>query len=261
METVFDLPLMSTTNGQLNGRIDWIDDIKVVAGMLMILDHGLLYFGLADSWPRYTITRCVEPLYVFAFGYLIALRPRFSRKRWSQIVLAATLETALHSFRVGYLYFGILANLVVVIPFAPWLAKQSSQNLARMVIATAILSVLPLRGGGVVIDYGPPLLIGQVAFAAWVARGSRRCLRLLFWSWIASLGAAVGLLLLTSHVGPTFWTSTAGHPIAAVVIWALRSRQLSKRVRRSLHWLAKSPLTFYIGHLLVLHSVARILRG
>jgi len=249
---------MGNTNAK---RIGWIDDIKIVAGLLMLLDHILLYSGSADSWPRYTITRCVEPLYVFAFGYLVSVSPRsFSLRRWLQVVIAATLESAIHSHREGELYFGILANLVIVIPLASWIVRLPSRWLRVLVIAGFGLSALPVDLPGVHLDYGLPLVIAQAAIAG-LARGQwNRAISTVVIGWSASFVAAA--IVITAFAAPceNFWTLIVGHPLALTALYLVRRFSCWKLQCYCIRLIALKPLRFYIGHLAVLHILGMATR-
>jgi hypothetical protein len=245
-------------------RIGWIDDIKVVAGLLMLLDHTLLYSGLADSWPRYTITRCVEPLYVFAFGYRVSINPRsFSLHRWLQVVIAATLESAIHSHRESELCFGILTNLVVVMPFAPWIVRLSSSRLRMMAIAGFGLSALPVDLPGVHLDYGL-LVIAQVAVAGLAARRWNQAISTVFIGWSVSFVAAA--IVVTAFKAPceNFWTLIVGHPLALTALYLVRRFPNWNPQLPYIRLITLAPLRFYIGHLCVLHylrSTFKTVRG
>ena len=248
---------MGNTNAK---RIGWIDDIKIVAGLLMLLDHILLYSGSADSWPRYTITRCVEPLYVFAFGYLVSVNPRsFSLHRWLQVVIAAILEFAIHSHREGELYLGILANMVVVIPLAPWIVGLPSPWLRVLAIAGFGLAALPMDLPGVHLDYGLPLVIAQVAWASLAAGNWNRAISTVVIGWSVSFVAAAIVITAFTASCENFWTLIVGHPFALTAICLVRRfPSFPCWIHRwhCIRLITRAPLRFYTGHLAVLHCLS-----
>jgi hypothetical protein len=235
-------------------RIGWIDDIKVVAGLLMLLDHVLLYSGAADSWPRYTITRSVEPLYVFAFGYLVAISSQqFSLHRWRQVVVAAILESAIHSHREGELYLGILANLVVVMPLAPWIIRQPSRWLRVLAIAGLGLAALPVTLPGVHLDYGLPLVIAQVAAAGLAAGNWNRAISAAAIGWSVSFVAAAIAVTVFNAPCENFWTLIVGHPLALTALYLVRRFPSWIPQWPCIPLITRAPFRFYIGHLALLH--------
>ena len=53
---------------QLYGRLAWLDELRLIAILLMVIDHALLFLSPSGVWPgviRLTLTRCAEPLFVF----------------------------------------------------------------------------------------------------------------------------------------------------------------------------------------------------
>ena len=235
-------------------RIGWVDDIKVVAGLLMFLDHVLLYLGAADSWPRYTITRSVEPLYVFAFGYLVAISSQqFSLHRWRQVAIAAILESAIHSHREGEFYLGILANLVVVMPLAPRIVRLPGGWLRVLAIAGLGLAALPVALPGAHLDYGLPLVIAQVALARLAAGNWSRAISTAAIGWSVSFVAAVIVVATLEVPCENFWTLIVGHPLALTAIYLVRLFQRWNPQWPCIRPITRAPLRFYIGHLALLH--------
>ena len=68
------------------GRLAWLDEVRLIAIFMMILDHALFFFASEEVWAatiRMTLTRCAEPLFVFVFTYLaIYLGHSMRPKRW-----------------------------------------------------------------------------------------------------------------------------------------------------------------------------------
>ncbi len=238
-------------------RITWIDNAKIIAGILMILDHALLYFGHEGSWPRYTITRSVEPLYVFCFAYLLSVKGRsLSPKRWKQLAIAAIIETAIHSHREGLLYFGILANLTCFGWLVGMLRRLTNPWLVSLAVTASALAIIPMSGNAFYIDYGPFLLISQFSVAILAARHTNSLAITLAASWPTTL-LAVGLLV-TADIQPTpvIWTILIGHPLAASILGCSQRWNMASRHLRSV--IVSHPLKFYVGHLGVMH-LAKIL--
>jgi hypothetical protein len=236
-------------------RITWIDSAKVIAGVLMILDHGLLYFGQETSWIRYSITRCVEPLYVFCFAYLQSdSRRGLSPKRWRQLAMAAVIETAIHSHREGVLYFGILANLTSFGWLVGILRRMSTPWLIAVAVITSVAAVIPMHGSTFYVDYGPSLLASQFSFAILASRQSGLLAITLATSWCAALVTCGVVVGIGYPLSSTVWTVVVGHPIAAASILGC-----SKHLRAHLGSLGSAivshPLKFYIGHLGVMHLI------
>ena len=237
-------------------RIEWLDNVKVIAGLLMLLDHTLLYFEGENSWPRNTITRAVEPLYVFVFGYLISYRTRPpSMKRWGQLILAAIAETILHSHRVGHLHFGILASLAFVWPLVSEVKRLTNAALIFLITTMSLMAILPLGQSNFTIDYGPCLVLSQLSLAVAYQRRMSPLTLIVSVLWIGHL-IVVGIvdhLGMTPHANVT--SLLIGHPIALVFLVATKSRWLI------MPWLlrpiATHPLLFYIIHLLLLAIVAQ----
>lgn len=238
-------------------RITWIDNAKIIAGLLMILDHALLYFGYEGSCLRYTITRCVEPLYVFCFAYLLSVKGRnLSPKRWKQLAIAAIIETAIHSHRAGILYFGILANLTCFGWLVEALRRMSNPSLVILAVMSSALAIIPLSGEAFYIDYGPSLLVSQFSFAILAPRLTNSLAITLATSWFATLLACGCLVMADVQPSPTIWTILIGHPLAASILRCSARLPVDRFHRESVILL--HPLSFYVGHLSVMH-LAKIL--
>lgn len=241
------LGVMDTTDRQ---RVTWIDDLKIVAGLLMVLDHALLYLGDPHAWPRQTLTRGVEPLYVFAFGYLVSQRlGPLPKKRWGQLILAALAETALHSCREGHLHFGILASLALVWPLAQGITRLPAAWLLASMMLSGFLALgsFPLTGA---MDYGPWLIVSQLALASACQRKISALAWLLPLTWLLQM-ATVGLLDAQGFAPhPNLSTLLIGHPLAVLLIAATRQPWWPSPAL--LRFIARYPLRFYLGHLAAL---------
>ena len=237
-------------------RITWIDNAKIIAGLLMILDHALLYFDHEGSWLRYTITRCVEPLYVFCFAYLLSVKDRnLSLKRWKQLAIAAVIETAIHSNREGILYFGILANLTCFAWLVGVLRRLSNPWLMILAASGSAFAVIPMSGTTFYIDYGPCLLVSQFSFAILAARRNGLVETILAACWLTTLLASGLLVRLEGQPSSAFWTIIIGHPLTAFMLVCVKRKNLG--CRRTMSFMISHPLTFYVSHLLIIHLVAR----
>ena len=236
-------------------RIVWIDNAKIVAGILMFLDHALLYFGHEGSWIRYTITRCVEPLYVFCFAYVLSAKGRgLSPKRWRQLAVAAVIETAIHSHRESVLYFGILANLTCFAWLVGALRRLSNPWLVILAVSGSAFAVFPMGGTTCYIDYGPRLLVSQFSFAILAARRNGLVATTLAACWLATLLASGFLVGLDTLPSSAVWTIVIGHPLAASLLVCSRQETLACRQTRSV--MVSHPMKFYVSHLVILHTIA-----
>lgn len=232
-------------------RIAWIDNAKIIAGILMILDHALLFFGHEGSWIRYTITRCAEPLYVFCFAYLVSVKGRgLSPKRWRQLAMAAVIETAIHSHREGILYLGILANLTCFGWLVGALRRMSALWLTALTGATSALAVISLNGPFHYIDYGPFLIASQFGLAVLAARKANSVAITLAASWLAALIASGVVLRIEWQPASSIWTILVGHLIAASILGCSSRMRIRWHLLRST--IVGNPLKFYLGHLLFL---------
>ena len=242
-----------------HARIRWIDDIKIIAGLLMVLDHSLLYFEQETSWPRQSVTRAVEPLYVFAFAYLLSSkRPRsLLLNRWWQLALAAFAETLLFSTREDQLHFGILASLAIVWPFAHWFARVSNSWLVCFTLVLGTLTLFPPSFQHVTIDYDPWLVLLQVSLAIAFQRKLPRINFIVIGIWLSHI-AILGILAshgVTTHAN--VWTILVGHPLAVLLLIATAC-QSSWRWPQRLRLIVTYPLTFYLGHLALLAWLAKL---
>ncbi|MDC0312739.1 hypothetical protein OAL27_02180 [Verrucomicrobiales bacterium] len=243
-------------------RVGWIDTLKVLAGILMLIDHSAVFVGGVPDWVRLYATRCVEPLYAFAFFYLLSLRgKRIRLRRWLSLVVAAAAECLIFSWRYETLTFGILANLAVVAPLFESIRRKGIGTRAATVCVSGALSALPLSFSGVVaIDYGVPLLLSQglIAHAAFLRADLFRI----------SLSQFGGLLLgicLARIVGlglsPNCLTVLVGQPVAMTLIATLRGLRLGRPIGLAARIIVGHPLTFYLGHLALLAAVAWVYRN
>jgi hypothetical protein len=239
-------------------RLKWIDDIKILAGMLMLLDHSLLYFGHENAWPRMSVTRIVEPLYVFAFGYLLG-RNSHSRNfnRWYQLIAAALAETLLHSLREGQLYFGILASLALVWPAGRWIVSLSGPALLALTIGAGALALVPPSLSKVTIDYDLGLVIFQVSMTVAFQRRIPRIIPTASCLWLAQLTALGWFSAQGTVIHANVWTLLIGHPLAILSLIAMANQTLWRWPEMT-RPIATHPLTFYVGHLALLTILAAL---
>ncbi|NCF88276.1 MAG: hypothetical protein GWQ08_22610 [Verrucomicrobiaceae bacterium] len=235
-------------------RIVWLDNAKVIAGVLMVLDHALLYFGQESSWMRYTITRCVEPLYVFCFAYLLSVKGRgLSPRRWIQLAIAALIEAVIHSHREGILYFGILANLVCFGWLRTQLRRLTTTILIGLCAITSALAILPPGGVGFYIDYGPFLVTSQFCLAITMMRSAQAVGVALLVGWLGTVVGLVAIVSVIGQVGSNVWTLLIGQPMAALILCGSQREQHSVGWTRDL--IVSHPFKFYLGHLMLLQLI------
>lgn len=98
-------------------RVDWIDRIRGLALVLMLLDHLLVQVD-PDSFLRFTLTRASLPLFMAASAAV--WRPGIRPKRLALITAVVVLEL-LVSPALGMAMPGImLVYLVAIVPLGNW---------------------------------------------------------------------------------------------------------------------------------------------
>ncbi|MEZ5326880.1 MAG: TraX family protein [Verrucomicrobiales bacterium] len=237
-------------------RIAWIDSAKSIAMVVMVIDHALLYLGDQSHWMRATITRVAEPLFVLAlFHVLVSRRRGLARRRWLQIAIASAIETALHSYRAGEFFFGILFSVAIVAPIVQRIANSNFMHQQCLVFGATVLAVVEIGPSSFHIDYGPSLLVGQICIASQLTI-NQRCLNLVSISIGATFATACILCAGGMPVSPNLGTLLIGQPVAIAFLWGLRLSHSSGRDRRG--WIGRHPLTFYLGHLGLLQFLASL---
>ena len=92
------------------GRLAWLDELRLLAILVMVLDHTLLFFGQeipGANVVRLTLTRCAEPLFVVVLTFLtIYLGRPMKASRWLQIALVSVATSAILSHHLGYAALG-----------------------------------------------------------------------------------------------------------------------------------------------------------
>ena len=243
---------------QLYGRLAWLDELRLIAILLMVIDHALLFLSPSGVWPgviRLTLTRCAEPLFVFVLAYLtIYLKRSMKVSRWVQIVVASMITSTVLSLFLGYAVADILASIGIVAPFLPFIFSLRRPICLVLLHVSAVMAALPISIGGLALDYSPFLILHQVILTQ---IHSDRGLGSAATHGLVSLV----LLVISSSLVSLFATPSAsvfvvlfGHPIAGIVICLIQ--------RKNTYWstfftrFAKRPLTLYVVHLLGLAAVA-----
>ncbi len=225
----------------------------------MVLDHSILYFGEEDSVIRMTITRAVEPLYVFVFGYLAGLRnSSLPIRRWLELWAAAIAETVLHSMREGHLHTGILMGLALVWPLVIVLKRAPETALITLSFALSCISLIEIPLGPLGVDYGPALVVSQITMAIVVQRSKRSAILLMTSLWLCHCLTAGILHAANFPLGSATSTLLIGHPIAiGIVVLVQKSLPETPKL---MHRITTQPLMFYVGHLTILTVLAAALR-
>lgn len=174
-------------------RVDWIDRIRGLALVLMLLDHALFQVD-PDSIARLTVTRWSLPLFMAASAAVWS--PGVRPKRVVVIGICAALEVVL-SLELGMPLPGILVvYLVAIIPLSNW---YRASHHAYAIGAAGLIQALYLPIGWE--GYEPGLVL------VWWCLGRLGCYQL---------------------------------------------DRLGVRLPRALADVGRRPLTWYVGHLLVL---------
>ena len=235
----------------------------MIAILLMILDHALLFFVPDGVWPgviRLTLTRCAEPLFVFVFAYLtIYLRRPMKWSRWGQVAVVSVMTSTILSSFLGYAVADVLVSIAVVAPFLPLLLKLPGPIATAFLYATAVLAVLPIEFAGIAFDYSPLLIAHQVLLTRLHCEAG-------FASAAKHGGLSLALSVLATGVASSLGVSRSpgvfvflfGHPLAALIIRVVQNR--SEHRSTPLGRFAKRPLTVYATHLLGFTLVAAALR-
>lgn len=138
--------LPSTSN-----RVDWIDRLRGLALVLMVLDHVLVQIDPSNPL-RYTLTRLSLPLFMAASAAVWT--PDIRTRRLVLLASAATVELVASSY-LGMPFPGImLVYLVAVVPLSLWHEASSS---AYWVAALGLIQALYLPVGW--LGYEPGLVL------------------------------------------------------------------------------------------------------
>jgi len=244
------------------GRLAWLDELRLLAILVMVLDHTLLFFG--QDFPgsgiiRLTLTRCAEPLFVFVLTYLaIYLRRPIRPFRWCQITVVSIGTSVALSNHLGYAVADVLVSIALAAVALPTLLKLSQKEVVMLLYISGALACMPLQVAGIGFDYSPILLINQILLTITLSRRGMTN--------AAVHGALSGLtLLLTSlalgrlgvAVNASMIVVMFGHPLAALVVHAMRHQEL--HCSTPLTRLAQRPLTLYATHVCLLAWGAHVL--
>ena len=243
---------------EIYGRLAWLDELRLIAIVVMVVDHALLFFARDGSWPgvvRLTLTRCAEPLFVFVIAYLALYLKRSIRvSRWIQIVVVSTITSTALSRCLGYAVADVLASIAIVAPLLPWIFSLHRRAGLVLLYSSAALAALPLGLGGLVFDYSPFLILHQVILTQIHTERGLRSAALHGLVSLAILIIATGVVSLGVPPSASIVVTLLGHPIAALIIAIVQGKPT--------HWstplsrVAKRPLTLYALHLLGFAALA-----
>ena len=238
---------------RIGDRYPRLDLIRSIAIILMVVDHGLLFF-LPNSPEtfivRATLTRCAEPLFIFVIASLaISLGRPAKIRRWIQIVLVSIVTSMILSNRLGYAMADVLVSIAVVVPLIPMLTRLSARTRAVVVYVSAGLALVPLSFVGFAIDYSPSLLVHQILLTIAAHDGKLRFETMVI-SALLSLLIAGLLFQMGVSVSPSLLIVLVGHPLAIAVVSVVGS---THTINHS--WamrMGRQPLTIYGAHLVLL---------
>lgn len=179
------------------GRLTWLDSLRGLAVLLMLLDHVFVFDrSPVGWWLRHTLTRAAFPLFFGIAGYLWQIRLKgSSRRRWGHLVGSAAAAQALAVLAgfpspdvlVLFVAVSVLRPLIVSSPVlglgvgllqclylpVPWTGYQPG-----LAFAWASLGVLAARSGAAPCRSVPGLAwvgrralgvyVIQMAFFAWL---------------------------------------------------------------------------------------------
>jgi len=159
-------------------RLAWVDQLRGLAIVLMILDHVLVQ--VAPSHPlRYTATRLALPLFMACSAQVVR---GFTRRRWAQLLAAIAAEAVLMPL-TGLASPGILAVYLL----ATVLLMYTPGGHVAVVGVLGLLQAIYLSTGWE--GYQPGLVVAYLAFGAFAAL-TGELQRLGSWLpvWLGSLG-------------------------------------------------------------------------
>ena len=248
----------------LYGRLAWLDELRLVAIVLMVVDHALFFFARDEEWAglvRLLLTRCAEPLFVFVLTYLaIYLQRSMKLSRWLQIAAVSVITSAVLSQAVGFWVADVLVSIALAVPMLMVPIGGSIPvrwfNLV-LLYASAMLATAPVQVAGIHLDYSPVLIVHQIALTRLFAYDPKR--------WIVHATIATALaggasLCMWDWLGiePTaaVFTVLFGHPLAALVVAVIRRQ--GQVFSTPLTRLARMPLRIYALHLAAFAALATI---
>lgn len=241
----------------LRGRLAWLDELRTVAIIIMIVDHALLFF-LQDNaiaeLLRSTITRCAEPLFIFVLTSIAIQASRPMRvSRWLQIAAASLATSTLLSMSLGYFVADVLASIAIGAPLLPLLFRLTERQCIGILYFTAALSPLPLSIGGISFDYSPVLIVYQMLLTRLSTREGG--LKHVLWSGLVVLVAAFVGTAFGVPLSAILLVVCFGHPLAAIAVFAVQRQPSSQRTRSTR--LAAHPLKIYVGHVFLFTLLIR----
>lgn len=111
----------------MNGRLQWIDSLRGLAILLMLLDHALsLVSDLNGTYHpvallvRLTLTRLAMPMFMLVAGY--CFKGNLNLRRFGELVVAACLANVAF-WRLGWHTPDIVALFVIVALLSAWIHR------------------------------------------------------------------------------------------------------------------------------------------
>lgn len=241
------------------GRLAWLDELRLLAILVMVLDHTLLFFGQdipGANVIRLTVTRCAEPLFVVILTFLtIYLGRPMKASRWCQIAIVSLGTSAAMSQYLGYPVADILVSIAIASLALPSLLQLSQKWCFTLIYGTATLASVPITVASIGFDYSPILLVYQILLTLLLSReGMRTAVIHGTLSGILLLLVSAGFSRLGIAVNISFLVVLFGHPIAAMILHAIRRQEL--HCSTPLTRMASRPLTLYAAHLCVFIWIA-----
>lgn len=240
---------------EASGRKLWLDEIRLIAILVMVVDHSLLFLAeghVLSVLVRTTFTRCAEPLFVYVFATLAGSNRRPMRmKRWLQIAAVSVVTSMLLTRQVGYAMIDILGSLAVVAPLVVMTARLHRRYLLVCMYVLAVLAPFPVTCGGVRFDYSPALVGYQFLLVRLMYDSANR--NSVFHGVMSGFVVfLLGTTLKPFHVDalPAIMVVVIGHPLAWIFVrWAkLGQLKVPKKALTISRW----PLTVYALHLIAL---------
>lgn len=223
------------------GAFNSHDLVKVIAIVLMVMDHIGLYFFPQHTWLR-AVGRGAAPLFFFLVGYS-------KRHRFDPYLLAGgVFLTSLITFATGIFYLNILINFVLIKLFFELLPVEALSSAMLWALVVLLLVTLPWLYPA--LEYGSFGLL--FAISAYLIRlgdhRGRQCLLItlvgyyLYESFSFGFVSSPWLLVIFSGmiIGLFYWLS----------YYRLRTLSLSnKLLSNSLMLVGRYSLLIYIVHL------------
>ena len=208
---------------------------------------------------RLTLTRCAEPLFVLVLTFITIYLGRAMRPfRWLQIVAVSIVTSAALSHHLGNPIADILTSIALAALVLPMLVKLCDSIALWVIYLSSGLACLPVEVAGVGFDYSPVLLVYQIMLAVLLARhGMARALGHGVVSGLIVVASSFGFSRLGVEVNTSLIVVIFGHPLAAIIVHALRRQE--ECYSTPLTRLAQRPLTLYAAHMCLFAWVAQML--